>query len=177
MALNREGYLLNNSLDIVVIGVNIRSSHNVGSILRTCDGFGIQKFIAVGTTPHPEVEDDQRLPHVKLKASKQIAKTALGAESTVKVEYYPDLNSVATKLKSDGFELLFLEQAPESIKLNEFTAESSRVALFLGPEVTGFDPQVLSLADEILEIPMSGEKESFNVSVVAGIALYQLKAL
>lgn len=165
---------MSGEIDIIVVGFDLRSTYNVGSILRTCDGFGVRKFIAVGTTPYPATENDRRLPHIKLKANKQITKTALGAESTVKTEYYPDLSSAALKLKDAGFQLIFLEQAPNSIKLNEFKSNSGKLALFLGPEVTGFSSKDLSLADAVLEIPMSGAKESFNVSVAAGVAIYQL---
>jgi tRNA G18 (ribose-2'-O)-methylase SpoU len=159
-------------LDIIVIAHNIRSIYNVGSIFRTADGFGIKKIILSGYTPYPKIENDQRLPFIYEKISKQIHKTALGAEDSVSFEYQdkPDFES----LKNDGYKLVALEQDKRSIKIQDYHT-NSKIALLLGEEVNGINKNFLDACDDIIEIPMYGTKESFNVSVSAGIALYCLR--
>lgn len=160
--------------DITVICHNIRSVHNIGSILRTADGFGVREVIVTAISPYPEVENDSRLPHIKLKLTEQIHKTALGAEKTVKVRYHQKLEDAIASCRAQGCQIVALEQDGQSILLNKFKPGSKKIALVLGPEVTGLSKQELELVDTKLEIPMFGKKESFNVSVAAGIALYQL---
>lgn len=157
--------------EIIVIAHNIRSTHNVGSIFRTCEGFGVKKLILSGYTPYPQVENDKRLPHISEKLTAQIHKTALDAETIVPFEYQsiPDLES----LKADGYRLVALEQADQSILLPEYE-KSEKIALLLGEEVHGIEESLLEQCDDVIEIPMNGQKESFNVSVAAGIALYAL---
>lgn len=163
-----------NKIEVIIVCHNIRSIHNIGSILRTADGFGIQRVIVTGISPYPEVSGDSRLPHVKLKLTKQISKTALGAEKSVLVQHSPELKDAISDLKKQGYQVLALEQGTQSILLNKFKTQAKKIALILGPEVTGLSEKELSLADSKLEIPMLGSKESFNVSVAAGIALYQI---
>ena len=160
--------------EIIVIAHNIRSTHNVGAIFRTAEGFGITKIILSGYTPYPRVHGDTRLPHIAEKLTSQIHKTALGAETLVPFEYQemPDLSS----LKTEGYRIAGLEQAATSIRLTEYHA-SDKVALVLGEEVHGIPEALLKECEDILEIPMVGQKESFNVSVATGIALYQLSLL
>lgn len=160
--------------EIIVICHDIRSVHNIGSILRTADGFGVREVIVTGISPYPEVENDSRLPHVKLKLTEQIHKTALGAEKTVKVRYHQKLEDAVNYCKAQGCQIVALEQSRQSILLNKFKPGNKKIALVLGPEVTGLSEQELELVDAEIEIPMFGKKESFNVSVAAGIALYQL---
>ena len=155
---------------LVVILNNIRSTYNVGAILRTCDGLGVNQVIFSGYTPYP----GKGLPHEQEKLVKQIHKTALGAEETVDWEYVEDILTFIDELKAKCYNILALEQAPNSVKLNEFQARDDKYALILGEEVEGIPGEVLELADEVLEIPMVGQKESFNVSVAAGIALWEL---
>lgn len=157
--------------EIVVIAHNIRSIHNVGSIFRTCEGFGVSKIILSGYTPYPKIKNDGRLPHISDKLTRQIHKTALGAESLVNFDYQdtPDIES----LKKDGYIVVGLEQNKNSIPINKFK-KSEKVALLLGEEVDGIDKDLIDKCDYIIEIPMFGKKESFNVSVAAGIALYAL---
>jgi 23S rRNA (guanosine2251-2'-O)-methyltransferase len=157
--------------DIIVIAHNIRSTHNVGAIFRTAEGFGISKIILSGYTPYPLLVKDGRLPHIAEKLTKQISKTALGAETIVPFEYaeYPPLD----ELKSEGYRIVALEQDKTSIQLSEYKAPS-KVALLLGEEVEGINSELLSQCEDIIEIPMVGKKESFNVSVATGIALYAL---
>jgi tRNA G18 (ribose-2'-O)-methylase SpoU len=158
--------------EIIVIAHNIRSTHNVGAIFRTADGFGISKIILSGYTPYPRlVDSDTRLPHIAEKLEKQIHKTALGAERTVPFEYQaePDLEA----LRLSGFRIVGLEQSPRSVFLNEYKTPE-KIALLLGEEVEGITTDLLEQCEDVLEIPMQGTKESFNVSVAAGVALYAL---
>lgn len=158
---------------IIVIAHNIRSTHNVGSIFRTAEGFGVKKIILSGYTPYPKVKNDTRLPHISEKITSQIHKTALGAETLVPFEYAEALDLGTLRLA--GYRIVALEQAPNSINLRDYQP-SDKLALLLGEEVHGITPELLSQVDDIVEIPMSGQKESFNVSVAAGIALYELAA-
>lgn len=159
---------------ITLLVHNIRSTHNVGSILRTADGFGVSSVVCSGYTPYPRLPGDDRLPHVVDKLTRQIHKTALGAESTVPIEYLADVRTWLEENRlGTGIPVYALEQATGSRSLRDFHPESD-FALLLGEEVHGIAPDLLEWCDEILEIPMSGHKESFNVSVAAGIALYAL---
>lgn len=160
--------------EIVVIAHNIRSTHNVGALFRTAEGFGIQKIILSGYTPYPTLQNDPRLPHISEKLTSQIHKTALGAEALVPFEYQetPDLAS----LKQAGYRIVGLEQAPNSTLLPSYKAPA-KIALLLGEEVHGIPLELLDECEDVIEIPMKGQKESFNVSVAAGIALYSLSLL
>jgi len=154
-----------------VILHNIRSTHNVGSILRTCDGFGIERVYIGGYTPYPRGSEDKRLPHIADKITKQIAKTALGAENTVQIILYEDIYELLEELRQDDYSIVALEQNERSIALEQLPSKQS-VALLLGSEVEGIETDLLTRADIIAEIPMYGAKESFNVAVASGIALY-----
>lgn len=158
---------------IAVLVHNIRSIHNVGSILRSADGFGIDEVIFSGYTPYPRQENDTRLPHIINKIEKTLHKTALDAENSVKNIYIENPIEVVSSYKQKGYIILALEQASNSVDLKRFKAPE-KCLLILGEEVDGINSELLSLADVILEIPMHGIKESFNVSVAAGIAFYQL---
>jgi len=157
--------------EIIVIAHNIRSTHNVGAIFRTAEGFGVQKIILSGYTPYPKVTNDPRLPHIAEKLHSQIHKTALGAEDMVPFEYQltPDIAA----LRQAGYRIVGLEQAPRSVLLPRYETPE-KIALLLGEEVHGIPDDLLQVCDDIIEIPMVGKKESFNVSVAAGIALYAL---
>lgn len=157
--------------EIIVIAHNIRSTHNVGAFFRTSDGFGIQKIIFSGYTPYPSLAQDTRLPHFADKITRQIHKTALGAETMVPFERYdePPLD----ELKTQGYSIIGLEQDKRSIILPDFKVPD-KVALFLGNEIDGIYPEYRDKCDTLIEIPMRGGKESFNVSVATGIALYHL---
>lgn len=162
-----------NQRDLVVVAHNIRSAHNVGSIFRTCDGFGANHLFLTGYTPHPFTPGDPRLPHIVNKLTSQIHKTALGAEITVPFDYQPDAEPLIAQLKKQGYQIAVLEQTPDAIMLPEFKPHD-KIALLLGEEVFGVPPRLLAQADVAVEIPMRGQKESFNVSVACGIALYAL---
>jgi len=158
--------------EIIVIAHNIRSTHNVGAIFRTADGFGVSNIILSGYTPYPKLTSgDTRLPHIAEKLTKQIHKTALGAEATVPFEYHEEINLQA--LQTAGYRIVALEQSPRSVFLNEYKVPE-KIALLLGEEVEGIAEELLEQCDDIVEIPMKGSKESFNVSVAAGVAMYGL---
>lgn len=157
--------------DIILIAHNIRSTHNVGAFFRTADGFGVRKIIFSGYTPHPTFIGDTRLPHFADKITRQIHKTALGAETTVPFERYEEPPIAA--LKSEGYSIVGLEQDVRSVMLPEFQVPQ-KVALLLGNEIDGIYPELRNQCDALIEIPMKGKKESYNVSVSCGIALYSL---
>lgn len=157
--------------EIIVIAHNIRSTHNIGAIFRTAEGFGIHKIILSGYTPFPRINNDFRLPHIAEKLTNQIHKTALGAEAIVPFEYQEELD--LTAIKGRGYRLVALEQDARSVPLNTYQSPK-KVALLIGEEVHGITQELLEQCEDILEIPMKGQKESFNVSVATGIALYSL---
>ena len=160
---------------ITLIVHDIRSTHNVGSILRTAEGFGVEKIIFSGYTPYPIFKGDTRLPHIANKLHSQIHKTALGAESLVPFQYYELLEDYISEnnASSSTLPIYALEQAPNSTLIQNFLPAKS-FALLLGEEVNGISSTYLSQCKEVIEIPMVGLKESFNVSVACGIALYAL---
>jgi len=157
--------------EIIVIAHNIRSTHNVGSIFRTAEGFGVQKILLTGYTAYPRIENDPRLPHISEKLTAQIHKTALDAETLVPFEYRE--NPPLDELKQQGYTLIGLEQSERSIMLADYTSPT-KIALLIGEEVHGIEQSLLDQCQDVIEIPMVGQKESFNVSVATGIALYAL---
>ncbi len=157
--------------DIIVIAHNIRSTHNIGSIFRTCEGFGVSKIILSGYSPYPTLAHDGRLPHISAKLTTQIHKTALGAEAMVPFIYQDTPDFVS--LRAAGYRIVGLEQDERAIMLSDYTAPG-KIALLLGEEVEGLTADLRSLCDDLIEIPMHGRKESYNVSVATGIALYGL---
>lgn len=158
---------------IVLIAHNLRSCHNVGSLLRTAEGLGIEQILLTGYTPYPLSEGDSRMPHIAKKLDSQIHKTALGAEKLVDWKHEEGIENVISTLKADGFVVAALEQTPNSTKLPKYSPPE-KLALIVGREVEGIEQEVLKLCDIGLEIPMSGKKESFNVVQAAAMALYQL---
>ena len=150
--------------ELVVVLDNIRSTYNVGAIFRTADGAGVSKIYLSGITPVP--------PHPK------ISKVALGAENYLPWEKVSQTWRLLENLKKQGYFLIALEQHPKAknmFSLNKL--KQRKLALIVGPEVKGLSSRILSRVDLILEIPMWGAKESLNVSVAFGIAIYQLKKL
>lgn len=160
--------------EIVLIAHNLRSTHNVGSLLRTGEGLGISQVFLTGYTPFPAAPDDPRLPHIRDKINNQIHKTALGAEENISWTVSEQIEPVLRKLKNDGFTIAGLEQDPHSIPLQQYNPPE-RVALIVGREVEGIEPDILELCDTVLEIPMAGRKESFNVAQACAMALFHLK--
>lgn len=159
--------------DIILFLDNVRSAHNVGSMLRTAEGLGLKRVITCGISPYPAQSNDSRLPHVIASAERKLAKTALGAEHLLQVDHVPDSVSALIALKKEGYRLVGLEQSPQSLNLRNYKIKQ-RIVLVVGNERLGLDEDVLGLMDELVSIPMAGKKESFNVAAAAAMALYRL---
>ena len=144
----------------VIILENLRSLHNVGSILRTADGAGWDKVYLTGYTGCPP--------------DRRIEKVSLGAEEFLAWEHNPSPIECVQTLKADGFKIFSLEQTSKSVDLLSYQNQAENIALVLGNEVEGVSPELLAESDVHLEIPMRGQKGSLNVSIAAGVALYQL---
>src|SRR3989344_3549065 len=151
--------------EIFLVLHNIRSLHNVGAIFRTAEGLGVKKIYLTGYTPEPH--------DIFGKLRKDFAKTALGAEKYIEWEKLRYIAVLIKRLKKDGFQIVAMEQSKKSVNLGKFRPRKS-IALILGNEVRGVPKPILQKCDKIIEIPMRGKKESLNVSVAAGIALYEL---
>ena len=160
--------------EIVLILHDLRSTHNVWSLLRTSDGLAVDSVYITGYTPYPRSKHDTRLPHIVDKLTNQIRKTALGAEVTQKWEYHDDVEALIGQLRRSGYSIVGLEQNINSIKLHEYKAPD-KIALILGREVEGLDSKLIDNLDSIIEIPMFGAKESFNVVQATAMALYHLR--
>jgi tRNA G18 (ribose-2'-O)-methylase SpoU len=160
--------------EIILIGHNLRSCHNVGSLLRTAEGMGVSKVILSGYTPHPAHANDRRLPHEAAKLAKQIHKTALGAEDMVKWDYHKNIEPVIEMLKREGWTVAAIEQTDLSKNLPDYHPPE-KIALLVGREVEGIEPEILDACDVALEIPMFGKKESYNVVQAAAMALYHCR--
>ncbi len=161
---------------IILIAHNLRSCHNVGSLLRTAEGLGVSEVILSGYTPYPlsETKGDDRLPHIAAKLDKQIRKTALDADKHIKWRHTAYLSQVIAELRAAGWQLAAIEQADDSVMLPSFEPPQ-KIALLVGREVEGIEPELLSLMDVVLEIPMFGHKESFNVVQAAAMGLYHCR--
>ncbi len=158
--------------NVILIVDNIRSTHNVGSLLRTSDGLGIEHVYLCGITPYPHLgESETRLPHIANKLNKDIHKTALGAEESQSWSYIQNTEDIILQLKKENWTIVALEQTNNSTMLTDFNLKQ-KIAIVAGPEVTGIDKNILKLCDSSVEIPMKGKKESLNVSVAAAIALF-----
>lgn len=159
---------------LVVIAHNLRSSHNVGSLLRTADGIGVKMVYLSGYTPYPSQKNDTRLPHIFKKIDQQIAKTALGAENSQAWQQHDQIEPIILELRAAGYLIAGLEQTPTALPLNHFKPPS-KLAIVLGREVEGIEPAVLTQTDLQLVIPMLGKKESYNVVQAAAMALYHCR--
>ncbi|TVR86568.1 MAG: TrmH family RNA methyltransferase [Saprospirales bacterium] len=159
--LSPEEYRKVSPVPVVVVLDNIRSGLNVGSLFRTADAFRIEKIFCLGITAKP--------PH------REILKTALGATDTVPWEGMEDGAELISSLKAEGYTILAVEQAEQSVPLNEFEPDKNRkYAVVLGNEVGGVSDDIMELADTALEIPQFGTKHSLNVAVCGGIVLWHL---
>lgn len=175
------------NIEVQVVLPDIRSSYNIGSIFRTCDAVGVSGIILAGYSPRPL--DNFNRPQ------KEIAKTALGAEKDIPWVYEESPKKVIKDLKKQGFIVIAVEQSERSINYKDFfknlfknikggtknklksnskSEEKLKVAIIFGTEVTGISKELLKMCDYIIDIPMKGNKESLNVSVSAGIILYEL---
>lgn len=160
--------------NIAIILDDIRSTHNVGSILRSADGFGVRHIFFSGYTPYPVQPNDHRLPHESRKITNAIHKTALGAEATLDISLHNTPQDAIKAAREQGYAIAAIEQAENSTNIASYKPPQ-KLALVLGNEVSGISSDTLALCDVILEVPMFGEKESFNVSVTAAICLYALR--
>lgn len=154
-----------NIKESVLILPDIRSAINVGAIFRTADAVGIKKIYLTGVTPRPTDQFGR--------IQKDIAKSALGAETWIEWEYEKDINIVLKKLKKEKFNIVALEQDEKSVDYRKVKMHP-KMAFVLGQEVSGIEKEVLEKSDQIAEIPMSGKKESLNVSVACGIFLFRV---
>lgn len=147
-------------LGITVVLDNVRSQHNIGSAFRTADSFFIEKIILCGicaTPPTPEIH-----------------KSALGAEFSVDWDYFPQTTEAVAHLRERGYTIISIEQAENSISLENFEPEpDKKYALIFGNEVKGVQQEVVSASDHVLEIPQFGTKHSLNISVSAGVVLWE----
>ena len=146
---------------VIVILDNIRSAHNVGSVFRTCDAFLIDKIILCGITAIPP--------------NKEIRKTALGSSESVDWRYYKNTEEVIMKLKKEEYQIIAVEQANKSIKLESFKPENEKkYAIIFGNEIKGISQKIIDNSDSVIEIPQFGTKHSLNVSVSAGIVIWDV---
>jgi len=150
------------SIKIPVVAVldSIRSAMNVGSVFRTADAFAIEKIIICGISATPP--------------NREITKTAIGATESVEWEYVENINEAVSQLKKDGYLVAGIEQTDESVLLTDFKTESKKIAVVFGNEVDGVSDEVIDQLDVCIEIPQFGTKHSLNVSVCAGIVLWEL---
>ncbi len=148
-------------IPVVIILDNIRSQNNVGSVFRTSDAFRIEKIYLCGITSTPE--------------NREVHKTALGAEDAVEWEYVKDTLEVVKQLKNEGYQIFSIEQAENTTSLENFSIGlNNKYALIFGNEVKGVQQEVIDASDGCIEIPQFGTKHSFNISVTAGMVLWQV---
>lgn len=155
-----EEYKSSDKPNISIILDNIRSLHNIGSVFRTADAFLIESIYLCGICATP--------PH------NEIHKSALGAENSVPWKYYSDTQTVVEELKGKGYQLIAIEQTEKSISLEKFTInKNEKFGLVFGNEVRGIQQNIVDMCDYSVEIPQFGTKHSFNISVCAGIILWE----
>lgn len=161
--LNRPDIEEFKSLDknkIYVVLDNVRSLNNVGSVFRTCDAFAIQELLLCGITACPP--------------NKEIHKTALGAEDSVAWKYFESTQAAIAYLRSKEVLIYAIEQAEQALQLNALPETEQAMAVIFGNEVDGVDQEIIHLSDGVIEIPQWGTKHSLNISVSAGIVLWEL---
>ncbi len=158
----RKAKTKNSSATRAVLLDNIRSAWNVGSILRSADGFGFDHAYLCGITPTPDNE--------------AVTKTSLGAEEYVTWSHHKDAVKLVHGLKKEGWRIVALEDEARALPVSAYSNTKKQTVLILGSEVTGVDPGLLELCDEVLTIPMQGKKRSFNVAIAFGIAAYAITA-
>jgi len=151
---------------------NIRSAHNVGAILRTAYGFELDGVVSIGITPHNKQPNDPRLPHVITKAEQRIAKTALGGEKLLG-KHFTDYSEFKDWLTDSKREPIAIEMTDRSEDITDFTPKMDTV-LILGNEIDGVSNDLLATAVKHLHIPISKQKESYNVASAAAICMYAL---
>jgi tRNA G18 (ribose-2'-O)-methylase SpoU len=157
---SEEEFKLQKKFPLLVILNDIRSLNNIGSFFRTADAFNVEKIYLCGITANP--------PH------RDIQKTALGATETVEWEYKQSITELIKELKSEGVAVCSIEQAEKTTLLQDITElKEEKFALIFGNEVNGVDQDAIDLSDYIIEIPQFGTKHSLNVSVCAGVVMWE----
>lgn len=158
--IDRDAFSKADKLRLVVVLDNVRSLHNVGSVFRTGDAFRVERIMLCGITATPP--------------SAEIHKTALGAEDVVEWQYFASTMDAVAALRSEGFKVFAIEQCEGSVALQDFVAEQgARYAVVLGNEVKGVQQEVVDASDGAIEIPQFGTKHSLNVSVTAGMVIWE----
>lgn len=156
-----EEYGATPKMPIVVVMDNVRSAQNVGSLFRTSDAFGIERIMLCGITSTPP--------------NREIHKTALGAELSVAWSYYATTAECVAQLRAEGYRIVAVEQVEGATMLDEFRLDAeAKYALVFGNEVEGVDQSVVDIVDSAIEIPQVGTKHSLNVSVSAGVVLWEV---
>lgn len=150
----------------ILILPDIRSAINIGAMFRTADAVGISKIYLTGFSPRPTDKFGR--------IQSDIAKSALGAEKWIPWEYKKTLIPLINYLKKDGYTIIAIEQDKKAVDYRKISLRDEKVAIIMGPEVTGLSQSVLNKCDIIAEIPMHGQKESLNVSVACGVALFRI---
>lgn len=159
--LDVEGYKASAKVSVVVILENIRSAINVGSVFRSSDAFAIERIILVGFTATPP--------------SREITKTAIGATSSVDWTHVDDITDTLLQLKRNGYTITSIEQTDSSVSLLDWDIKpDQKLAIVMGNEVDGVSDEALALSDVAIEIPQYGTKHSLNVSVCAGVVLWEV---
>lgn len=159
--LDIESFRKEDKNQLIAVLDNVRSLNNIGSVFRTADAFAIEAVYLCGITAKP--------PH------REINKTALGATESVNWTYFEDTQTAVKKLKEDGWKVYAIEQTENSIMLNDFKPLSDeKIALIFGHEVKGVEQKVINQCDGVIEIPQKGTKHSLNISVSAGVVIWDL---
>jgi len=158
--LSPEEFKKTAKIPVTIVLDNVRSLHNVGSVFRTSDAFLIEAIYLCGITATP--------PHA------EIHKTALGAENTVEWQYFENTLDAVRQLKQKSYQILAVEQAENSISIDKFKIENQPYAIIFGNEVKGIDQSVMDCCDACIEIPQFGTKHSLNISVAAGIVIWEI---
>lgn len=156
-----EEFSSQKKIPLVVVLDDIRSMNNVGSVFRTCDGLATERIILCGITACPP--------------NKEISKTALGATESVAWTYEKDVVTAVKQLQTDGYKVYMVEQTDDSIMLQDFKVlENQKIAIVMGNEVFGVSDRLLDVVDGAIEIPQFGTKHSFNVTIAAGIVMWEI---
>jgi len=156
-----EEFKKSKKIAITILLENIRSAHNIGSIFRTADSFLINEIILCGISAQPP--------------NKNIRKTALGSSESVEWKYEKNINKAIEKLKNEGNKIISIEQTTNSISLENFKPQKNdKYAIIFGNEVNGIEQRTINLSDMVIEIPQFGTKHSLNISVAAGIIIWDL---
>jgi len=157
-------------LPVFVLLNSIRSSYNVGSIFRSSDGAMIEELILCGYTPHPPIDSDNS-------GNKDVLKTALGSTQSVKWKYIKNAVEAIKDIKEQGIKIFALELTENSKPYSGISKSDFPICLVVGNEITGVSQEILDLCDESIEIPQFGIKQSLNVAVAYGIAIFEMRKI